>query len=92
MARERHDPKAAHLRVRLASSLLGRLEQAARRNERSMNAEIVERLEGSFAKDEIDTVIKKTAEAAFQVHLRQARVLMNQITALKRKSEKEGRS
>jgi hypothetical protein len=62
----KHDPDAPHLRLRLKGALLRRLEQAARRNGRPMNAEIVERLERSFAKENIDRVIKNTAEAVLE--------------------------
>jgi hypothetical protein len=60
----KHDPDAPHLRLRLKGALLRRLEQAAKRNRRPMNAEIVERLERSLAKENIDRVIEKANDLA----------------------------
>jgi hypothetical protein len=48
MAR-RHD---AELKLRLGEKLRRRIERAAARNNHSMNTEILDRLEGSFAADE----------------------------------------
>src|SRR5262245_34661284 len=52
----KHDPDAAHLRVRIDGRLLRRLEQAAKRSNRSLNNEVVTRLDASFRADpaEID--------------------------------------
>lgn len=59
----KHDPDAVNLRVRIKGPLLHRLERAATRNHRSLNGEIIDRLERSFANEDIDKVIEKTAEA-----------------------------
>jgi hypothetical protein len=59
----KHDPDAAHLRVRLDGKLRRQLEQAAKRNNRSTNSEIVDRLERSFAHD-TESLIKQAAETA----------------------------
>jgi ferredoxin-thioredoxin reductase catalytic subunit len=61
----KHDPDAAHLRVRLDGDLLRQLEQAAKRNNASLNGEVVERLRQSFTKDAIRAVIKETAHEQF---------------------------
>src|SRR5215475_9719949 len=52
----KHDPNAAHLRVRMAAALLRKLDQAARKNNRSMNAELVARIEQSFQSDEVNVL------------------------------------
>jgi hypothetical protein len=48
----KHDPDAVHLRVRVEGTLRRRLEQAAKRNNRSVNAEIVAAVERWFEKDD----------------------------------------
>src|SRR5262249_49076413 len=56
----KHDRDAAHLRVRLDGRLLRRLEQATQRNNTSMNGEIVDRLEKSFARDDLEKILADT--------------------------------
>lgn len=62
----RDDP---HFRLRLPADLKARVEEAARAANRSINAEIVQRLEGSFIYPEIDvdleTLIQQILEHAF---------------------------
>src|SRR5262245_47943539 len=60
----KHDPKAAHLRVRLDGKLLRQIEKAALQNNRPMNAEIVERLERSFAKEDTAELINQAVRAS----------------------------
>jgi SpoVK/Ycf46/Vps4 family AAA+-type ATPase len=52
-----------HLRLRFDERLRRRIEKAAEQNNQSMNAEIIARLEQSFAKEDIEAVIEKTALA-----------------------------
>jgi hypothetical protein len=47
--------------TRLPESLRHRLEKAAASNDRSMNAEIIHRLEGSFQRVDQEKLIQKTA-------------------------------
>jgi hypothetical protein len=52
------------LKLRFDERLRRRIEQAAARNDLSMNAEIVARLERSFDKEDVNEVIAKTVEVA----------------------------
>jgi Arc-like DNA binding domain len=62
MARKpaRHPDDEIHLKLRLSERLRRRLENAASKNSRSMNSEIIHRLEGSFQEipDDVFQVIK----------------------------------
>jgi hypothetical protein len=60
MARKAKD--TPHLRVRVEPSLLTRLEKAAEKNERTLNGEIVRRLEESFKRDDMQDLIVATAQ------------------------------
>jgi hypothetical protein len=55
-----------HLRLRVESALLARLTKAAEKNERTLTGEIVDRLEASFRREEIqgyiDATVKKVSE------------------------------
>lgn len=51
----KHDPDAVHLRLRVGSGLLRKLEQAAKRANRSLNNEVVTRLDSSFRAPVADT-------------------------------------
>jgi hypothetical protein len=61
MARKAKD--TPHLRVRVEPSLLARLEKAAEKNERTLNGEIVRRLEESFKRDDVQGYIDATAQS-----------------------------
>jgi hypothetical protein len=50
-----------HLRVRVEPSLLARLDKAAEKNERTLNGEIVRRLEESFKREDMQGYIDATA-------------------------------
>lgn len=45
--------RAVNLRLRFSETLRRRIEQAARRNDQSMNAEIISRLERSFTNQDL---------------------------------------
>src|SRR5262245_16786194 len=60
----KHDPKAAHLRVRIDGKLLRQIEKAALQNDQSVNSEVVDRLERSFAKEEALQAAKLAMEKA----------------------------
>jgi hypothetical protein len=51
-----------HLRLRIEPSLLARLEKSAEKNERTLTGEIVERLNTSFKRDDLETVMKASAK------------------------------
>src|SRR5262245_30251606 len=59
MARKATD--TVQLKLRFDEKLRRRIEVAAKRNNQSMNAEIIDRLEASFAKADIQEAIEKTA-------------------------------
>ena len=61
MVRKQSD--TVHLKLRFSEKLRLRIEVAADRNQRSMNSEIVHRLEQSFEKDDRMADIKATAMA-----------------------------
>jgi hypothetical protein len=52
------------LQVRLSERLRRRLEQAAKHNKCSMNTEIVDRLDASFTKEELEKALGDTSEQA----------------------------
>jgi Arc-like DNA binding domain len=60
MARKLTD--TVHLRLRFDESLRRRLERAAESNKRSMNAEIIHRLEESFHRVDQEELIKSVAK------------------------------
>jgi hypothetical protein len=93
------------LMLRLRESLRHRLEQTAKQADRSMNAEIVDRLEKSFSRDDQKEMIAQAVRAARQSmieevnsrieeqrsQLEELRLkLERQIGASKRKVKKEG--
>ncbi|QDP26242.2 Arc family DNA-binding protein [Bradyrhizobium cosmicum] len=51
--------ETVQLKLRFSEELRRKLEKAAERNEQSMNAEIIARLEDSFRKQEIRDVIRE---------------------------------
>src|SRR5262245_29146816 len=57
MARKPTD--TVHLRLRFDERLRRRLEQAAERNQQSMNAEIVARLEQSFGREDMKAMVSE---------------------------------
>jgi hypothetical protein len=57
MARKAKD--TPHLRLRVEPSLLARLEKAAERNERTLTGEIVQRLENSFKKEDLEAMLER---------------------------------
>jgi Arc-like DNA binding domain len=59
----RRTTETVHLKLRFREALRRRIEQAARRNEQSMNAEIIDRLERSFAKDDTRSLLEETITA-----------------------------
>ena len=61
MARKQSD--TVQLKLRFPEKLRLRIEAAAERNQRSMNFEIVQRLEQSFEKDDRKAVIDAVAQA-----------------------------
>jgi 23S rRNA G2069 N7-methylase RlmK/C1962 C5-methylase RlmI len=63
MAR-RKPADTVHLRLRFPEKLRRRIEAAAGKNQQSMNAEIVERLERSFVGEDMTAAIDEAAEAA----------------------------
>jgi hypothetical protein len=60
MARKAKD--TPHLRLRIEPSLLARLEKSAEKNERTLTGEIVERLNASFKRDDMEALMKATAK------------------------------
>jgi hypothetical protein len=62
----RHPDDEIHLKLRLSERLRRRLENAASKNSRSMNSEILDRLERSFEplSDDQRQLIKEAAETA----------------------------
>lgn len=56
------DPsETVQLKLRFPERLRNRIEAAAEKNQRSMNAEIVARLEQSFARDDRSALVENTA-------------------------------
>jgi Arc-like DNA binding domain len=62
MAR-RKPADTVHLRLRFPEKLRRRVEAAAGKNQQSMNAEIVERLDCSFSQEDVAATIRQTVEA-----------------------------
>ena len=60
MARKSKD--IPHLRLRVESSLLARLTKAAEKNERTLTGEIVDRLEASFKREDMQAYVDATGE------------------------------
>src|SRR4051794_41049714 len=60
MARKAKD--TPHLRLRVEPSLLARLEKSAEKNERTLTGEIVERLNASFKRDDLESLLKASAK------------------------------
>jgi hypothetical protein len=60
MARKAKD--TPHLRLRIEPSLLARLEKSAEKNGRTLTGEIVDRLDGSFRREDMMAVIEATAQ------------------------------
>jgi hypothetical protein len=61
MARKLSD--TVKLNLRFSEELRRKLERAAERNQQSINSEIVDRLEGSFRRDEFKTFVERLLEA-----------------------------
>ena len=55
-----------HLKLRLPEGLRRQIEKSAARNERSMNSEILIRLQNSFEQPGIEEIIKTTVDAVFK--------------------------
>jgi hypothetical protein len=51
-----------HLRLRIEPSLLGRLEKSAEKNGRTLTGEIVDRLDASFKRDDMQGYVDATAQ------------------------------
>ena len=51
-----------HLRLRIEPSLLGRLEKSAEKNGRTLTGEIVDRLDASFKRDDMQAYVDATAQ------------------------------
>jgi hypothetical protein len=51
-----------HLRLRVEPSLLARLEKSAEKNGRTLTGEIVDRLEASFKRDDMQAYVEATAQ------------------------------
>jgi Arc-like DNA binding domain len=60
MARKAKD--TPHLRLRIEPSLLGRLEKSAEKNGRTLTGEIVDRLDASFKRDDMQAYVDATAQ------------------------------
>jgi hypothetical protein len=60
MARKAKD--TPHLRLRIEPSLLARLEKSAEKNGRTLTGEIVDRIEGSFKRDDMQALVEATAQ------------------------------
>jgi hypothetical protein len=60
MARKAKD--TPHLRLRIEPSLLARLEKSAEKNGRTLTGEIVDRLESSFRRYDLQALVDETAE------------------------------
>jgi hypothetical protein len=52
-----------HLRLRVGTALLSKLEKAAENNGRTLTGEIVDRLAASFRREDIRAYIEETAHA-----------------------------
>lgn len=64
------------LMLRLREDLRRRLDNDARRNHRSLNAEVLARLEASYAKENLGKVIKQTADTvARSAHVKLAALI-----------------
>ena len=74
MARKSTD--TVKLQVRLSERLRRRLEQAAKHNGWSMNAEIVDRLDVSFQREDQEKMIEKAARDAVQAQQEATRELL----------------
>jgi hypothetical protein len=51
-----------HLRLRIEPSLLARIQKSADKNERTLTGEVVDRLEASFKREEMQAYIDATAQ------------------------------
>jgi hypothetical protein len=51
-----------HLRLRIEPSLLARLEKSAEKNGRTLTGEIVDRLDASFKRDDMQAYVDATAQ------------------------------
>jgi hypothetical protein len=61
MSRKPTDP--VHLKLRFNERLRSRIERAAAHNHRSMNEEIIRRLEESFTRDDLVRTVEQTIQA-----------------------------
>jgi len=64
------------LMLRLRESLRHRLEQAAKHNDVSMNAEIIDRLEKSFSSEDMKGLLEESAQAAAEESVKRVRELL----------------
>jgi len=62
----RKQSETAELRLRFSEALRSRIDAAARRNQRSMNAEIIHRLEQSFQRHDQLALAKQAATAVIE--------------------------
>jgi hypothetical protein len=60
-------------RLRFDELLRRRIEKAAEQNNQSMNAEIIDRLERSFAQEDTTKLIKQVAETTVLAHIKEIR-------------------
>ena len=70
----RKPTETVQLKLRFPEKLRRRIEAAADKNERSMNAEIVHRLEQSFERDGREALIRDTAAATATAVLDAAKI------------------
>ena len=86
MARKPSD--TVQLKLRFPEKLRLRIEAAAARNEHSMNAEIVQRLEQSFAKEDQAGLMQRVATAAATATVEQMRIVDALAESLKKRGER----
>jgi hypothetical protein len=85
MAR-RKPADTVHLRLRFPEKLRLRIEAAATKNRQSMNAEIVERLDGSFKRDTDQDLASQVREWR-EENTRLFKIIDEQLEQLKRRDE-----
>ncbi|WP_035725816.1 TraY domain-containing protein [Bradyrhizobium murdochi] len=75
------DTHTPHLRLRVEPSLLARLEKSAEKNGRTLTGEIVDRLEASFKRDDMQSYVDATAQR-FEVKWLEAHAEIARLTEL----------
>lgn len=86
MARKRNAEDIVSLKVRFTEAMRTRIEQEAKKNQRSLNGEIVYRLGASFGAEGVGLMAQfEEAEKALAAHLQE--VLRTMIAENKRKRE-----